>query len=449
MLQERLPSDLRPASEQPVDEMPPRPGSTLGWVTRLGLRLLLPILVLAGAFGVYQWLKSTRPEVQTNVPQEVTRPVMAVDVTRSAYQPSLKIYGETVSGREVELRALVAGEVVKASPALSDGGEIAKGEQLVLIDRFKYEAALAETRAEIQEARAQIVETEATLRLEQAGLVRAREQLEIARRDVERAAPLRQSGALSEQAFDQRQLTVSQRTDAVEQREINIAIQRARIDRLSAVVDRLLVAEQIAERNLSDTSLTAPFDAYVSDVNAELGKILSVNDQVATLLDLNAVEVRLTLSDNQYGRIVRQSETVVGREVEIRWFVGDTPFIYRGRISRVGARISSATGGVNVYAVIDNPRMPSPLRPGAFVEVSLPDITYSDVVKLPQTALYDNDHVYAIVNERLVRRDVEPVGIAEGSVLVRGDLQQGERVVATRLANPGEGLKVVELDNDG
>jgi multidrug efflux system membrane fusion protein len=448
MLQERLPSDIQRVPREPL-AVPPRRDSLIVRIGRNALRVLLPILVLAAAFGVYQWLKSTRPEVQTQVPQEAIRPVSAVAVTRSTYQPTLRIYGETVAGREVELRALVAGKVVEASPALSDGGEIAQGDQLVLIDRFQYEAALAETRAQIAEARAQVAETQATLQLEQSGLERAREQLDFAQRDLQRAAPLRQSGALTEQAFDQRQLTVSQRTEAVEQREINITIQRARADRQSAVLDRLLVAEQIAERNLSDTSLTAPFDAYVSDVNAELGKIISVNDRVATLIDMNAIEVSMTLSDHQYGRIVRQSGTVVGRDVEVRWFVGATPFVYRGRVSRVGSRISSATGGVRVYAVIDDPRAPSPLRPGAFVEVILPDINYSDVVKLPQTSLYDNDHVYVIVDDRLVRRDVETVGAANGSVLVRGNLQPGERVVATRLANPGEGLKVVETGTDG
>jgi len=47
-----------------------------------------------------------------------------------------------------------------------------------------------------------------------------------------------------------------------------------------------------------------------------------------------------------------------------------------------------------------------------------------------------------IKDGRLERRTVTPVGGADGNVLVRGDLQDGERVAATRLARPGDGVKV-------
>jgi len=158
--------------------------------------------------------------------------------------------------------------------------------------------------------------------------------------------------------------------------------------------------------------------------------------------------VRVTLSDAQYGRIVRAAGGVLGRPVEVRWYVGDEPFVYEAEIVRVGSRIAASSGGVNVYARLVDPLNPTPLRPGAFVEVRVPDVEREDVVRLPQTALYGNDHVYVIEDGRLSRREVQQLGATQGDVLVRGDLRDGEAVAVTRLARPGDGVKVNVVEPD-
>jgi len=422
--------------------------SLLGRGLRRLLQILLPLALLAGAYAGYQYLLATKPTVAPEPPQEAVSPVRAVTVTHSSYQPRLTLYGETVAGREVQLRALVSGEVTETSPNLRDGGEVAEGDLLLKIDSFDYEIARAETNAQISETQARLSEIEAQIRAEQAALERAREQLEIAERDLNRAERLVDTGAVSQQTLDQRRLTVSQRQDAVEQREINLSVQQARADQQRAALERLRAGLRSAERDICDSSLRAPFDAYVSEPNAEVGKVLSTNDAVATLVDKSWIEVRVTLSDAQYGRLVRESGGVLGRTVEVRWYVGEEPFAYDAEIKRIGSQIESTSGGVNVYARVKTPQEPTPLRPGAFVEVRVPDVQYEDVVQLPQTALYNNDHVFVIKDGRLTRREVEQVGGTDGYVLVRGDLEDGERVAATRLARPGEGVKVTVVEAD-
>jgi len=448
MLQQRPEEEDRSDHEHEPDGSGGGLRAAVGRGVRLLFQLLIPIALLTGAYFGYQYLLATKPTVAPQPPQEAISPVRAVTVSHSSYQPQLTLYGETVAGREVQLRALVSGEVTETSPNLREGGEVAEGDLLLKIDPFDYEIALAESRAQIAETEARLKESEGQIRAEEAALERAREQLEIAERDLERAERLVDTGAVSQQVLDQRRLTVSQRQDAVEQLEINLTVQQARADQQRAALERLRATRRTAERNLSDTSLTAPFNAYVSEPNAEVGKVLSSNDAVATLIDKSWIEVRVTLSDAQYGRIVRTSGGVLGRPVEVRWYVGDEPFTYDAEIVRVGSQIASASGGVNVYARIKTPLEPTPLRPGAFVEVRVPDIEYADVVRLPQTALYNNDHVYVIEDGRLARREVEQVGGTDGYVLVRGDLEDGETVAATRLARPGKGVKVKVVDGN-
>lgn len=422
--------------------------SALGRASRALLQILLPVALLAGAYAGYTYLLATSPTVTPAPPQEAVAPVRAVTVTYSNYQPQLTLYGETVAGREVELRALVSGVVIEVSPNLRSGSEVAQGDLLLKIDPFDYDIALAEARAQIAETQARLQESEAQIRAQNAALERGREQLDIAERDLERAQQLVERGALSQQVLDQRRLTVSQRQDAVEQGEISLSVEEARAAQQRAALERLNATLRNAQRNLSDTSLTAPFEAYVSDPNAEVGKVLSTNDAVATLIDKSRIEARVTLSDAQYGRIVRDTAGVVDRPVEVRWYAGTEPFVYNADIVRVDSRIASASGGVNVYASVQNPLEPTPLRPGAFVEVRVPDIEYEDVVRLPQTALYNSDHVFVIEEDRLARRDVQPVGAADGHVLVRGNLRDGDQVAATRLARPGDGIKVRVVNRD-
>jgi multidrug efflux pump subunit AcrA (membrane-fusion protein) len=94
-------------------------------------------------------------------------------------------------------------------------------------------------------------------------------------------------------------------------------------------------------------------------------------------------------------RIVSSEQTLVGREVKVLWHVGDKPVQYKARIERVGAEIAAEKGGVEIYARIVNPNKPTPIRPGAFVEVRMPDRAYERVTSLPQTSLYGN-RVYVI-----------------------------------------------------
>ena len=415
---------------------------------RMLLQFAIPLVLLAAAYAGYQYLIATKPDVAPQPPQEAASPVRAVTVTHSTYQPNLTLFGESVAGREVQLRALVAGEVVEASPDLREGGEVSQGELLLRIDPFDYDIALAEVNAQISETQARLSENEAQIRAAEASLSRAREQLDIAENDLDRAERLVDTGAVSRQTLDQRRLTVSQRQDTVEQGEINLSVLKAQAEQQRAALQRLQANRRTAQRNRDDTRLNAPFDAYVDEPSAEVGKVLSTNDPVATLIDKSWIEVRVTLSDAQYGRIVRESGGVLGRPVEVRWYVGDDPFVYEAEIVRVGSRIAASSGGVNVYARLVDPLNPTPLRPGAFVKVRVPDVERPDVVRLPQTALYGNNHVYVIEDGRLSRREIQQLGATQGDVLVRGDLRDGEAVAVTRLARPGDGVKVNVVEPD-
>ena len=407
-------------------------------------KVIAPVLVLVLGVVSFVGLTATKPDV----PQQPVRvqiwPVAVEPARFSDYQPRMRLYGHTIAGRKVDLRALTGGEIIEIGPGLRDGGVVAKGDPLLKIDRFQFEGALIEAKAGLAEARARYREIEATIASEQDALKRSREQLVIAKRDLERAIPLADRGTVSQKTADDRRMIVSEREQSVELRANNLEVQQARAEQQRAIINQFDWRVRQAQRSLTDTQLKAPFDAYVTQVNAEVGRLVNVNDAVATLLDSGWIEVRFTLTNSQYGRIVSHEGGVEDRLVDVLWHIGDGPARYEAKIERVAAEINAETGGVDVYARILEPRKPIAIRPGAFVEVLVKDRKFSKVVKLPQTALYGGDTVYVVENERLSLRKVDLVGASGADILVRGDLKAGEHVMTTRLSKAEPGLRVRE-----
>ncbi|MFN3869088.1 MAG: efflux RND transporter periplasmic adaptor subunit [Hyphomicrobiaceae bacterium] len=429
-----------PAGEGTIRHAPGR-----GWRAMIfTAKAVVPLLALAAGFAGFSYLKATKPEAPKQPRAERVFAVTAIPAIRTTEQPLIKLYGTIVAGRQVDIRTLVAGRVVATSDELREGGRVATGATLLSIDAFDYRSALTETKAQLEETNARIREQEAANFQAKTSLKHARAQFELAKADVERAESLQSRGNASEKATDDRRQIMLQRQQAADVLANEIGIWDARIAQSRATAQRLAVAMERAERRLAETELQAPFDAYVTEVGAQVGRMLSVNDKVATLIDAKWIEAQFTLTDSQFGRMVTKLGKLEGSPVTVRWMLGRAVFEYSASITRVGARVSSATGGVDVFARIGDPLTPVALRPGAFVEVLVPDVSFENVVRMPSSALYDRDTVYVIADGRLAPRQVTVVGTSGSDLLVQGDLQDSDRIVTTRLSTPGKGLAVKE-----
>ena len=409
---------------------------------RYSLKIIAPVGVLLLAFGIAAVLAATRPSLAPDEVRERAWLVTTAPVNVGMVQPELRLFGEVVPGREVELRPLVTGQIVETGKNFREGGIVAAGELLLAIDPFDYDAALAERKAQAAEAEARLAELRARRKQEADLLASAREQLVLQRKDLERAKELAKKGNVSGRVIDERTMQVSQMQQAVTTRVNNLAAEAARIAQQEAILDRLRIGVQRAERDLANARLTAPFSGFIREVSGEMGKRVSPNDRVARLTDAETLEVRFVLSDAQFGRIIAADGNLGGRSVRIVWQVGGRALIFDGKIDRVGARIAAASGGVEVFARIADTNALTPIRPGAFVEVYMPDRGYPAVARLPEAALFERNKVYVVEDGRLVPRPVTVAAFDGDDVLVAGELADGDQVLTTRFARAGAGVRV-------
>jgi len=419
-----------------------RRSGLLRMVGRVLVSLVLVAAAIGAGLGLFQYMLATRPPVTQAVTPERPRIIDSRMVTPGDVSPVLTLYGQITSGRSVDLRMLVAGEVRAIAPGMSEGGRVRAGEMLVEVDRFEFEGALVRARADLAEAEARLAETDARLKAERDGIARAREQLMISEREVARLTLLATREAASEAQLDQSRLRVSAARGTLETRENQIGILDAQRRREDAVLSRLRFAVAKAERDLENTRLVAPFDAIISNAAADRGRLLAVSDRVASLSDPSRVEVRFTLNDAQYGRLAAAG-MIEGRPVTVRWRAGEMVSEKPAIIARVAPTVAANTGGFDVFAVISNPERAAQLRPGAFVEVTAADRVVTAAVSLPASAIHAGDFVFVVgQNNRLQSVKITRVGFDGEAVVVRGDLKSGDVVMTSRLAEAAPGLLV-------
>lgn len=359
----------------------------------------VPVSILSGALLFYTLMVVTKPQTKPYEPQEESWPITVHEVMFGEVVPEFPSYGEVVPAREIDLRALVSGEVIAVADGLQEGAFVKKGEELLTIDPFEYENALGE-------AEAQLVSAEASLKM--------------SRQDFERGKKLFEKGTVARRYLDERQ------TD--------FTVKKANADRLRIVVRR-------ARRNLENARVVAPFDAYVSNVNAREGRLINTNDHVARLSDASRYEIRFNLSDSEYGDLIAAKSEIIGQPVKAFWKIGHKILPFTGKVKHVGAIIDQSTRGVDVIAdVIDSGE--APIRGGAFVEVLMQGNKFEHAAKVPASALFGGDHVYVVVNNRLQKRPVTPIMRAGSMILLAEGVENGEKVLTTRFEEIADGVLV-------
>jgi len=366
-----------------------------------------------------------------------------VTVTPETLRPVLTAFGELSSRRTLELRAPAAGAVVELADGFEDGGSVTAGQLLLRVDPAEAEAALATARADLREAQAELADAERGLELAELDLAAAQTQAELQARALERQQGLLDRGVGSTAAVETAELSAASAAQSIVSRRQALAQAQSRLDLAGTGLERREIALAEAERDLAETELRASFDGVLSDVAVVAGRLVTQNEQLATLIDADDLEVAFRISTTQYARLLTPEGQLPAADVRVVLDVLGVDVTATGRLTRESGSVSEGQSGRLLFAELD---MPRGFRVGDFVTVEVIEPPLDQVALLPATAVNGEGQVLVLGEEdrlelapvQVLRRQGDDVIVAVGGLV-------GREVVTVQTPVLGEGIRVRAL----
>jgi HlyD family secretion protein len=245
-----------------------------------------------------------------------------------------KVEWGRADAKEIDINSKVAGRVVKL--LVKEGDHVKKGQVIAYIDprtlnaeKLQAEAVIESIRAQQAQAAAttdmQIGTTQSALAAAQSTADKSKAAMDLAKADFERYEYLLNTGAVSQQAYDQyktnyetAQATYRQSLASVNQAQASLKQTDVNKANEAALAKQLQEAEaSLQEINVSldETEIKAPFDGIISEKYIEEGSMISNGTPLVAIQDPTDNWVDIKVPETQLSRFhLHQKVTLVARD---------------------------------------------------------------------------------------------------------------------------------------
>jgi RND family efflux transporter MFP subunit len=249
---------------------------------RLWLAVAVVAALIAGA-ALWFWLRPTGMPVRIAVAQAVTQ-------ESAAGASILDASGYVVARRQATVASKITAKMVELD--IEEGEHVTANQIIARLDDSNIRASLAQAAAQLNFARAGLEETQVNLAN--------------AQRDYDRQTSLLAGHFVSQSAVDNAKTTL----DAL---RAQLATQRRNVE----VAER---GVNMADRNLDDTVIRAPFSGVVTVKAAQPGEIVSpisagggfTRTGIGTIVDMDSLEIQVDVNENFINR-VQPNQTVTAK----------------------------------------------------------------------------------------------------------------------------------------
>lgn len=305
--------------------------------------------------------------------------VEAAVAERDTIQVSVRSVGSLEADAQVDVRAEADGRVSRI--LFEEGQAVRRGQVLLLLDQDRL-------RSEVEAA--------------DAALQRAQVEAENLRRQVERNRGLLESGAISQQAFDDL---------------------RTRFEAAEATVGEAAADLSVAREELREATVWAPFAGRVGERVVDLGDFVSRSDPLFTLVDDDSLEIAFAVPERYVGRLQ------LGSPVQLT--VQSYPDRrFDGSVNFVSPVVDPSNRTVRLKAHVPNPD--GTLRAGQFANVLLGLERRADAVVVPEAAIVPRGgqtFVFQVSEGVASLRQVDVGERSPGIVEIASGIQAGDTVV--------------------
>ena len=431
-------------------------------------RLLLFVVPVALGLAAVGYAVKNWEGPQRLPPEERVTPVRVVTAPAVDVVPRALGYGSVTPGRIWEAVGEVSGTVIYRHPELEKGAILRAGTELLRIDPTDYRLAVAQIEANIRSTEAQLAVLDVRAANTKRSLAIEERSIDLARKELERKQRLVRQGTISQAAVDQEERAVLVGEQAVQNLRNSMNLLPAERSVLEATRDQLMAQLETARRNLARTTIVAPFNCRIAEVNVEKaqfavqGKVLVVADSldvaevtaqvpIGNLLTLLPPDLDLPLEP---GAPMPRLREVAGLEAIVRLRTGRGDNEWAARFDRISDTVDRRTRTVGVIVAVDDPYRQAvpgqrpPLVKNMYVEVEVRGRPRPGAVVIPRGALYGREVRIAGPDDRLRVREVEVDFVQTNFVVVASGVEAGEKVVVSDLPFAADGMRLAPVEDE-
>lgn len=416
-------------------------------------RLVLASLLIAGLIAAGFVYRSMNKPLEV----ETTRVRVSSPGAVDAGSVTLNATGYIITAHKIELASKVVGKV--AWIGVEKGDKVRAGQVLVRLEDDEYRARVTEAAGALASLRARLDQLKNGSRPEEVAKANAefaqmQADLVNARTSLERTRTLVKEGLQSQQTLDDaeaRYKAQEARSDAFQKafELVRIGPRREEIASVEAQIRQSEGSLGFAQIQLENTIIRAPVSGTVLERNVERGEFVTtgfVGDRgakgyVVSLADLNDLQVELDINQNDFAKLDAKQQAVVTTDA-----YPDKK--YHGVIAEISPEANRQKATVQVKVRVMDPD--EFLRPemNATVAFMTPEKTAESSpagakpgVVIPASAVRDGA-VFVVVDQKAVRRKVQPGASTPQGVQIKEGLLGGEDVIVNPPADLKDGQKV-------
>jgi len=364
---------------------------------------------------------------------DASKVVQVESVGEQTVVRSVEVVGTLAAVDEVTVSSEADGVVSRILHDLGD--RVRAGDVMVELDREKAQYNLEQQRAALARTLAQygapdpqhLPPAEKTPDVQKASADLAQ-----AKQSFDRASQLFKRTLVPQQTLDDAATALQSK-----QASYDSSLQNAK--NFQASIAAADAAMKLADRQLRDTYIRAPFDGYVQRRFVNLGQLVKGSGTpvpVMTVVRIDPLRVTGEIPEKMVPWIA------VGQPVEIHVDAYPEKAI-AGKMARISPAVNSATRAFPFEALVPNDG--ALLKPGTFARLSVRTNKADRVLTLPYAALqyrYGVNRVFVVADGRLVAKELK-VGERLGDrIEIVSGVSAGEPVAMTDVDKLVDGLKV-------
>lgn len=412
------------------------------------LKILLPLLILAGAIGVFAALKASRPRPPVAQITERIWRVEVEEVRLRTLAPSLTLYGRVETPTLFKAAAPAPARVTEVR--VKEGQWVESDQILALLDQRDFLPRLEQARADVAELEAQLQSEDIRHRADLAAREQEERLLTLTTAGVTRAHTLLKQRLGSDADLEQAEqlaarqaLALTSRRQAIQDHPMRRAALKARLRRAQAQLDEVALEEERSR-------VRAPYPGIVTEVQISAGDQVAKNALLLSLYSPASLEVRARIPAPFQGELQQALEAGTHLIGQAHDWSGQGLDPAEDRRRSLQLRLDRLAGNAHpngVDALFQIEQGGEVLRPGQVLRFTLQRPARSGTVTVPYQAVYGGQHLYSLRNGRLHLHRVNILGGfstdgAEEQLLVRAEgLEVGDLLVITHLPNAIDGLR--------